>query len=131
VARVRSEPLTVPAVVAEKVLTSVVNNCRVNASTSNRRMLTEAKQLLRMLRAHIRAQNPRPRHRPKKNWFLKRAERIAVGELKRRCRELMYAEGLSRGDAIDQAAEEIAPGYDISPGTLISWYANPARRRRK
>ena len=87
-------------------------------------------RMLADLRAQQRGRSLRPNHRPSKNWWLRRWEQTAVAQLDRRRRELMIA-GQSRGDAIQQAAREIAGGYGVSAATLISWWANPGRLRRK
>lgn len=132
IATLRGErAVRVPAEVAERVLGAVLAKCRRGASANDKPALIEANRLMRKLSAHVRAQKPRPKHRPHKNWFLRRAAKIACYELKQRQRELMSLEGLSSGDALHQAAEEIAPGYFVQSATLISWWANPGRRRRK
>ena len=125
------QTLRVPFEVTERVITTVLAKCRRNGSADDRLALIKTERLLRGLCARNRADKLRPKHRPRKNWFLRRAEKIACHELKQRQRELMYVARLSSGDALNRAAEEIAPGYYVQPATLISWWANPGRRRRK
>jgi len=86
-----------------------------------------AKRMLADLKAQQHGLSLRPKHRPRKNWWLRRWEQTAVAQFDRRRRGLQ-AEGRSRDDAIREAAVEIASGYFVSPATLISWWANPGRR---
>jgi hypothetical protein len=122
------QTVRVPAVIAERVLTDVIDKYGRNAPVA---VLADTKRLLRILRNRLRKERRRPNHRPRGSWFKQRTERIACDKLEQRWRELMYSENLSRDDAIQKAAEEIAPGYYIRPATLLSWRANPKRRRRK
>jgi hypothetical protein len=90
-----------------------------------------AERILADLRAQQqRGRSLRPNHRPRKNWWLRRWEQTAVAQFDHRRRELMIA-GQSRDDAIQQAAREIAGDFFVRPETLISWWANPGRLRRK
>jgi hypothetical protein len=89
-----------------------------------------ARQMLADLRARQRGQSLRPKHRPKKNWWLRRWEKTAVAQFDRRRRELQ-TEGKPREEAIQQAADEVAGNYFVRPATIISWWANPGRRRLK
>jgi hypothetical protein len=88
-----------------------------------------ARRMLTDLEAQQRGRSLRPKHRPRKNWWLRRWEQTAVAQFDCRRREL--AEVLSRDDAIDQAANEIAPHFRVGPATLITWWGNPGRRQRK
>jgi hypothetical protein len=88
------------------------------------------KRMLADLSAQQRGRSLRPKHRPRKNWWLRRWEQTAVSQLDRRRRELQ-AEATPSNDAICQAAAEIAGHYLVRPATLISWWANPGRLQRK
>ncbi len=127
IAAFTGQSLTVPDIIAERITSSVIAKC--HAST-DKAAVAEAKRLLRLLRVRIRAKHPRPKHRPRKNWYQRQAERLAVHELELRRRELMY-EGLSGNEAIEQAAEEIALGLPVTAATVRSWWSNPGRRRRR
>jgi hypothetical protein len=89
-----------------------------------------AKRMLADLRAQQHGRSLRPKHRSRKNWWLRRWEQTAIAQFDCRRRELQ-AKAVPRDDAIWQAAREIADGYLVGPATLISWWANPGRLRRK
>jgi hypothetical protein len=92
-----------------------------------------AELMLKDLLAQQRRKPRRPRHRSRKNWWMRRWQETAVHQLRRRTRELRfrYRDKLPRDPALWRAAEEVAPGYDVAPSTLISWLAHPGRLRRK
>ncbi|MGE0060914.1 MAG: hypothetical protein AB7T86_02420 [Xanthobacteraceae bacterium] len=89
-----------------------------------------AQRMLADLKAQLQGRSLKPKHRPRKNWWSRRWEQTAVAQFDSRRLELQ-AEGLRRDDAIQQAASEIAPNYYVDPTTVISWWRNPARLRRK
>jgi hypothetical protein len=120
--------MRVPVDVAIRVLQEVIDKCpHHKLSAEVRDMRISANKMLRA----VRKSRAGPKHRPRKNAFLKLAEGDACHELEQRRRELMYYQGMSSDDALHQAAEEIAPGYMVRPATLISWLGNPGRRRRR
>jgi hypothetical protein len=89
-----------------------------------------AQRMLADLKARLQGRSLKPKHRPRKNWWLRRWEQTAVSQLDQRRRELQ-AQGVSRDNAVQQAADETAPNYYVTPATIISWWKNPERLRRK
>jgi hypothetical protein len=133
------QAILVPPEIFERVLTEVMARNRHKISADDTPRLMEVERMLRKLRERDRAAKARPNHRPRKNWYLRRAMEIACHELKLRQRELMWEtdeqgkkiKKMSSSDARIAAAEEIAPNCYTTAGTLLSWAANPGRRRRK
>ena len=109
---IRGEPMRVPREAVFRVFEKVLDRCarNRNASPADRSAIARTRRLL------TRVKPRKPKHRPRKSWWLKRQATMAVGELWRRVFELVYTEGLSRDDAIKKAAKEIAPGVPIGGG---------------
>ena len=128
---IRGEPFLVPPEAVFRISEKVLDRCarNRNASLADRSAIAQTRQLLK------REKPQKPKNRPRKSWWLKREANMAVGELWRRMHELVDKEGLSRGNALDKAAKEIAPdvpigrGRSVKPSTLIGWFANPGRGR--
>jgi hypothetical protein len=94
--------LLVPPEIAARVFTAVLKKC-TPAPATDRDTLNDARRLLCVMLRRLRAARPRPAHRPRKNWWLRRRDLIACYELEARRRELQRS-GSSRHDAIAQAA---------------------------
>jgi hypothetical protein len=88
-----------------------------------------AERMLADFLAQQRGEPLRPKHRPRKSWWMRRWEETACRQFEHRRRELMRG-GHSRDQANKQAAAEIAPGYSVTPSTIIDWAAHPGRRRK-
>jgi hypothetical protein len=133
IAEFLDQGLRVPTAVAERVLLDVIGRLRHEAraagSVEVKQSIIEANRLLQRWRAGLPR---RPKHRPRKSF----AERLvmveAVREFDQRRLLLMRTDRLKLYDAIDAAAKEIAPKYEVSHATLISWWQHPGRwwRRR-
>jgi len=89
-----------------------------------------AERMLVDFRAQQRGESLRPKYRPRKSWWMRRWEETACRQFEHLRRELMR-DGHSRDEATEQAAREIAPGYLVTPSTIIDWAAHPGRRRTR
>jgi hypothetical protein len=116
--------LRVPPIIAARVLSDVIDKFRRSArSVEDKQAIVECSRLLRRLRASLPR---RPRHRPR-NWIVRQARADAVHEFE--LMRLKYRnDGLSRDEAIERAATEVAPCYAVKPATIKSWWAHPGRR---
>ena len=122
--------LPVPTEVARRVFTDLIDKFRRSAKAANS---IDAKRAIisvnRDLEAWVSTLPRRERNRPRKNWFQQALESEAVRELELRRRQLKDS-GLTSNEAINKAAAEIAPDYQVKPATLISWWKHPGRLRR-
>jgi hypothetical protein len=122
----------VPPEVADRVLSDLIDRLRryargMGSVESKQKIIVINRLLTQWRRSTIR---PRPRHRPRKNWFERFVQDEAVREFNQR-RSQLTESGLRRDDAEDKAAAEIGANYEVSPATLISWSAHPGRRRSR
>jgi hypothetical protein len=128
--------LSLPPVVALRVLDAVIALCGPNVSATDKTAVARVRTLLRKRRRAIKPR--RPFKRPRRNW----AERGAIEELCRELKELTERKKRERGpakrgahehvasNAKRDAAREIAIPRGIPAKRLLSWAANPGRRRR-
>jgi hypothetical protein len=127
--------LHVPAEVAERVFEALIDTCRRATRSFGdpegralRVMLTRAKKGVPSLKQLRPSQAP---NRPKDSGWYIRHKRAARHELRLRKRALMRKTGLSSSDALERAAEEIAPGYNVKPSTLLTWFGHADLGRRR
>jgi hypothetical protein len=118
--------ISVPAIVFPRILEAVIDQLRRAArAADDKRKIVECSKMLKRFRATLPR---RPRNRPRHDYAQRVAQEQAVREFEDRRLQLMRHDRLAGNAAIVQAAQDVAPCYDVRPATIVSWWAHPERR---